>query len=253
MTFIDSLFESTGWSYLTEGPEELVPQNQMPEEKRQLLESFKDFATNEAKKDKVIFPGGEVVVRPKTTLYKDRESLFHAWEKRFETKSFVHELQQDKVRVLFLGDFVKNSEMKSCFEGEVRDLLLKMIKAMKLTENEFSLSLMLKFFPEKESLAPKLAKEHLEAIKEEIAFLKPEIVITMGAMATATLLGVQERLSSIHGQFFERSVELSTNDVHTYKVLPIFHPEFLLINPNTKKTVWLDLQKAMKELGISLT
>lgn len=251
LTYIDALFASTGWSYLNIDNLNESESPNLSDEKRQLLESFKNFAETESKDNKITFPGGEVTIKPATNIFKSLKEMTDAWESSIK-KSIVHELKDHPVRVLFIGDYVKNQEMKLCFEGEVRDLLLKMIKAMKLKENEFALSLMLKIAPEKDSMAPKMAKEHLEYIKEEIAFLKPEIVVTLGAMATATLLGIQERLSNIHGQFFERSLELTNNTVVNYKVLPIFHPEFLLINPNTKKTVWLDLQKAMKELGISL-
>ena len=41
-------------------------------------------------------------------------------------------------------------------------------------------------------------------------------------------------------------------DFYGYKVLPTFHPAYLLRNPSKKKEAWSDLQIVMKELGLEL-
>ena len=37
-----------------------------------------------------------------------------------------------------------------------------------------------------------------------------------------------------------------------YKVLPTFHPSYLLRNPSKKREAWYDLQVVMKELGLEV-
>jgi uracil-DNA glycosylase family 4 len=73
-------------------------------------------------------------------------------------------------------------------------------------------------------------------------------VVTLGAFASNLLLEGQERLSKIHGNFFPRSF---SDNFHT-QIVPLFHPNFLLINPSMKKSAWMDMQKIMDFVGKSL-
>jgi hypothetical protein len=144
--------------------------------------------------------------------------------------------------VLFVGDTYLASK------GD--DLLGKMIAAMKLTKGEFNRvlfdeSLEDVFDLSQNLLGPTPATTHLF---EEIKKYRPAIVVSLGATVTNILLGKREKLSGIHGQFFEKT--LTTNDgSHQYSIMPIFHPDFLLINPNMKRTAWIDLQKVMERIG----
>lgn len=144
--------------------------------------------------------------------------------------------------VLFVGD--------SYVAGKGDDLLGKMIAAMKLGKGEFNR------FPFNEALedvfdlsgnlsSPDAATQDLFST---INKYKPQVVVTLGATVTNILLGKREKLSGIHGQFFEKSI--STDDgTHQYSIMPIFHPDFLVINPNMKRTAWIDLQKVMERIG----
>ena len=139
--------------------------------------------------------------------------------------------------VLFLGDN---------FIGEGEDLLGKMISAMKLKGSEFSRFPLAEELDDIADLSKNLedpsmeTKELMEIIKEK----RPKVVVTLGATITNILLGKREKLSTIHGQFFEKSL----GDCN-YTLMPIFHPDFLTINPNMKRTAWIDLQKVMERIG----
>lgn len=139
--------------------------------------------------------------------------------------------------VLFVGDN---------FKGEGEDLLGKMISAMKLSKEQFYR------FPiedelenivdlEKNLECPTLATQKLlDLILEK----QPRVIVSLGATVTNVLLGRREKLSTIHGQFFKKQIKHCVCDV-----MPIFHPDFLLINPNMKRTAWIDLQKVLEYLG----
>ncbi|MBY0414734.1 MAG: hypothetical protein K2Q18_11235 [Bdellovibrionales bacterium] len=143
--------------------------------------------------------------------------------------------------VLFVGD---------SYSGVGEDLLGKMIQAMKLVPGEFYR------FPFNEKLDDinDLAKNLVEPTPETSELLdvikkyKPQIVVSLGATVTNILLGKREKLSGIHGQFFDRSVK-TDNESYSYDLSPVFHPDFLLINPNMKRTAWIDLQKVMERVG----
>ena len=139
--------------------------------------------------------------------------------------------------VLFVGD---------SFAGVGEDLLGKMISAMKLTSTEFYRHPMDPELDdiidlEKNLLHPSPATQKLFSV---IATKRPKIVVSLGATVTNVLLGKREKLSTIHGQFFEKQ-----QDECVYSLMPLFHPDYLLINPNMKRTAWIDLQKVMERIG----
>ena len=47
----------------------------------------------------------------------------------------------------------------------------------------------------------------------------------------------------VHGKVLE--IEHKSQ---TINLVPLFHPEYLLINPNMKRKVWNDLQEIIKKL-----
>jgi len=139
--------------------------------------------------------------------------------------------------VLFLGD---------SYVGEGEDLLGRMIAAMKLTTGEFYRYPLNEALESVSDLAGNLENPD-EATKSLFSFIaekRPRIVVSLGATVTNILLGRREKLSGIHGQFFDKKV----GDCH-FSLMPVFHPDFLLINPNMKRTAWIDLQKVMERVG----
>lgn len=144
--------------------------------------------------------------------------------------------------VLFVGDTFS--------EGSGEDLLGKMIVAMKLRPGEFNRVSFNEKLEDINDLAKNLTEPSAETVEllQQIKKFKPNIVVSLGATVTNILMGKREKLSGIHGQFFEKTLSLD-NESYTYQLMPIFHPEFLLINPNMKRTAWIDLQKVMERVG----
>lgn len=144
--------------------------------------------------------------------------------------------------VLFVGDTYK--------EGVGEDLLGKMIQAMKLRPGEFNRFSFNEKLDDVSDLTKNLIEPSLETVEllEIIKKYRPEVVVSLGATVTNILLGKREKLSGIHGQFFDKNLKIN-NESYTYALTPIFHPEFLLINPNMKRTAWIDLQKVMERVG----
>ncbi len=119
------------------------------------------------------------------------------------------------------------------------ELLDKMIFAMKISPEK-----VVKIFHQ-----TKLPESGTEFDQLMISLLKskPKFLISLGAVATNTLLGRKEKLTKVHGQFFPIKIH-SEADQHEVKLMPLFHPDFLLINPNMKRAAWTDLQKIMSSL-----
>ena len=78
-------------------------------------------------------------------------------------------------------------------------------------------------------------------LMRQIEIIQPKVVCALGKFAAQTLLRTEEPISRIRGRFF---------DWNGMKLIPTFHPAYLLRNPADKKLVWQDAQKIMRELGI---
>jgi len=151
-----------------------------------------------------------------------------------------------------LGDipynFVQSPTSKIAFVGEKpkdwdeenpgTDLLSKMVKAMGLDIQKTALLFIDKNEDEKTQ----------ELIYRELYVLGAEIVVALGARATSLLINKKERLSSVHGRFLKIEVEFQKEN-RPFEIFPVFHPDYLQINPSMKRTAWEDLQKVMKRIS----
>ena len=76
-------------------------------------------------------------------------------------------------------------------------------------------------------------------LKKQIELIRPEIIVALGKFAVQTLLQSKLPITRLRGNW------------HTYvgiKLMPTFHPAYLLRNPADKKLVWEDIKKVMKEM-----
>ncbi len=78
-------------------------------------------------------------------------------------------------------------------------------------------------------------------LKRQLALISPEIICALGSFAAKTLLQTETPITALRGRF------------HSYagiKLMPTYHPAYLLRNPQAKKQVWEDVQLIMKEIGL---
>jgi uracil-DNA glycosylase family 4 len=129
------------------------------------------------------------------------------------------------------------------FVGAAGQLLTKIIQAMKLTREKVYIANCLKCRPpnNRNPLPTEVATCN-PILKKQIEIIRPKIICALGKFAAQTLLNSEEPISRLRGRFF---------DLGGTRVLPTFHPAYLLRNPDDKKLVWEDMRKIMKELGIS--
>ena len=85
-------------------------------------------------------------------------------------------------------------------------------------------------------------RSHLE---EQLAVLRPKVIVALGNHAVRAVLGensdvAKMGITKIRGQII---------DALGAKVIPTFHPAYLLRNPAAKRDAWQDLQTVMRVLG----
>jgi DNA polymerase len=79
-------------------------------------------------------------------------------------------------------------------------------------------------------------------LMKQISVLKPKVIVTLGAPSTCTMFNQKVKISSVRGRFYDWKDGI--------KLMPTFHPAYLLRNPIDKKLVWEDMQKVMEFLDI---
>ena len=160
--------------------------------------------------------------------------------------------------ILFLLDFpqANESHKDKLLYGDRGELLKKIIQAMGICPQKHHISYATKCYGPSLIEQSNKAQQERELMKsqcyshllEEIRFLKPKVIVSFGAYATNLLMGKKMRLSIAHGQFFKKEFVTQEQEKVSFEFMPVFHPDYLLINPNMKKAAWADLQKVMAKL-----
>lgn len=127
------------------------------------------------------------------------------------------------------------------FVGRAGQLLTKMIEAMGYKREEVYIANIVKCRPPN-NRAPfdEEAFACIHYLKEQIDIVQPKVIVCLGATAAKYLLGTDKRISELRGNFL---------DYNGIKVMPTFHPSYLLRNQSMKKYAWEDLKKVMGILG----
>ena len=156
-------------------------------------------------------------------------------------KNIVFGTGNQRAHIVFVGEAPGRDEdiQGKPFVGQAGKLLDLMLEAINLKREEVYICNIIKCRPpgnrnpekdEIEACGPFLTKQ-LEAIE-------PRIICALGALAAHTLLKTKESISKLRGV------------IHTYhgmRLIPTYHPAFLLRNPYKKREAWEDMQLIQKE------
>ncbi len=80
-------------------------------------------------------------------------------------------------------------------------------------------------------------------LEQQIEIISPDVIMSLGNVATKVLLSTEKKISELRGKF---------HDYKGIKVMPSFHPSYLLRNANQKWLTWNDALKVLKLLGIEV-
>ncbi len=179
----------------------------------------------------------------KVTLAEVREELgdctrcgLHA-----NRTSLVFGTGSESPRLLIIGDSPgeEDNRQGEPFQGEVGELLDKMLAAIGLTRKEVYLTTLVKCQPpDGVPPSPEEINVCLPFLRRQITAVAPAVICTMGTLSSQMLLNTAKQLIHLRGRF---------HSFHGIPLMPTFHPEFLIRNPELKKAAWIDLQKIKKK------
>jgi uracil-DNA glycosylase family 4 len=129
------------------------------------------------------------------------------------------------------------------FVGRAGQLLTKMIEAMGFARSDVYIANVVKCRPPgNRDPEPDEIQSCEPFLQAQIAAVRPRIIVALGRFAVQTLLRDTTPISRQRGRWRE---------YEGVKLMPTFHPAYLLRNPAEKKPAWEDLQLVMKEFGKS--
>jgi uracil-DNA glycosylase len=145
--------------------------------------------------------------------------------------------------LMFIGEApgADEDEQGKPFVGRAGQLLTKIIQAMGYRREEVYICNVLKCRPpQNRTPLPDEVTNCLPFLLKQIEFIKPKVIVALGATAVRSLIDLQLGITKMRGTWY------SFRDI---PIMPTFHPAYLLRNPPAKREVWQDMQMVMKRLG----
>lgn len=142
-------------------------------------------------------------------------------------------------RLVFVGEGpgYDEDQQGEPFVGKAGQLLTKIIQAMNLAREKVYICNIIKCRPPgNRNPAPDEIKACFPFLEGQLDAIRPDFICALGTFAAQTLLDTVEPISRLRGRFF---------DLRGIKVMPTYHPAYLLRNPEKKRDVWEDMKKIM--------
>ncbi|HVE65352.1 MAG TPA: uracil-DNA glycosylase [Thermoanaerobaculia bacterium] len=147
--------------------------------------------------------------------------------------------------LLFVGEAPgrEEDEQGIPFVGAAGQLLSKIIEAMGMKrEDVFVVNTVLCRPPNNRNPEPDEVAACRPFLREQIRLVAPRIIVTLGTFAAHAILETDEPISRLRGRW---------GTAYGARVMPTFHPAYLLRSPQHKKDVWGDMQKVRDYLAAS--
>lgn len=146
--------------------------------------------------------------------------------------------------LMFIGEAPGRDEdlQGEPFVGRAGQLLTDIIKAMKLTRDDVYIANVVKCRPpENRNPEPDEMDACRPYLRQQVELIQPKVIVTLGRFGLQSLTEKGYGISAVRGQWL---------DYNGIKLMPTYHPAYLLRTPAAKKDVWADMKKVMAELGI---
>ncbi len=148
-----------------------------------------------------------------------------------------------KAALMFVGEApgADEDEQGLAFVGKAGQLLTKIIEAIGLTRDQVFIANVIKCRPpQNRNPEPDEIEACQPFLERQIDAIRPQVIVGLGKFGGQWLLKTAEPISRIRGRLGE---------YRGIKVMPTYHPAYLLRNPGAKKEVWEDMKMVRALLG----
>ena len=145
-------------------------------------------------------------------------------------------------RLMFIGEGPgADEDLKGePFVGRAGQLLTKIIESMGMSRGDVYIANVVKCRPpENRTPLPDEIGTCSPFLFQQVQAIRPRVIVCLGTPAAQTVLGTRDTITRLRGSF---------HDLDGIRVMPTFHPAYLLRNPAAKREVWDDMKKVIAEL-----
>jgi DNA polymerase len=191
-------------------------------------------------------PSGEVtaapvsVIRSAETLPDIRTDIGDCTRcklHRLGRRQIVYGVGNPSADLMFVGEAPGADEdiQGIPFVGKAGQLLTKIIEAIGLQRDDVYIANVIKCRPpDNRNPEPEEVDTCEPFLFRQIAVIKPKVIVALGKFAAQALLKTQDPISRLRGRVY---------GFRGAKLVPTFHPAFLLRSPDKKREVWDDMKK----------
>ncbi len=148
-----------------------------------------------------------------------------------------------KAELMFVGEAPGRDEDEQglAFVGRAGQLLTKIIEAMGRKREDVWIGNILKCRPpNNRNPEPDEVASCKPFLDEQIRLISPKVLVTLGTFAAQVILETDEPIGRLRGRW---------QTARGVRVMPTFHPAFLLRTPERKKDVWEDMKQVRDYLA----
>jgi uracil-DNA glycosylase len=142
-----------------------------------------------------------------------------------------------RAELMFVGEAPGQDEdlQGEPFVGRAGQLLTKIIEAIGLTRDKVYIANVIKCRPpQNRNPEPDEVATCEPFLFRQIDAIKPKVIVALGTFAAQCLLKTSDPISRMRGREFA---------YRGARLIPTFHPAFLLRSPERKRDVWEDMKK----------
>ena len=152
-------------------------------------------------------------------------------------KQIVFGVGNPNANLMFVGEAPGRDEdiQGIPFVGRAGQKLTQIIEAIGLKREDVYIANVIKCRPpENRNPEPDEVEQCEPFLFRQVDTIKPKVIVALGTFAAKSLLKSNESISRLRGRVFE---------YRGAKLVPTFHPAFLLRNPSCRREVWEDMKK----------
>ncbi|OGP86830.1 MAG: uracil-DNA glycosylase [Deltaproteobacteria bacterium RBG_16_48_10] len=121
------------------------------------------------------------------------------------------------------------------FVGRAGQLLTRILQSIELQREEVYIANTIKCRPpQNRNPEPDEIQSCHPFLLKQIRAIQPKIICALGTVAAQSLLQTGSKITALRGRLF---------DLNGIRVIPTYHPAFLLRNPERKRDVWEDMKR----------
>jgi len=163
---------------------------------------------------------------------------------RLGRRQIVFGVGNPEADLMFVGEAPGRDEDEQGipFVGRAGQLLTKIIEAIGLKREDVYIANVIKCRPpENRNPEPDEVDTCEPFLFQQIDTIKPRVIVALGTFAARALLRTLDPISRLRGRVYE---------YRGAKLIPTFHPAYLLRNPSSKREVWEDMKQVRELLKV---